>query len=193
MTRLDFLPRTTPLTGWRLAVLAVGVLMLLPAAINWTAQRQTVSRLQTRLDVQAAALPQRLTRPSLAPAQQQQLDLQVKAVAEAVRQLNLPVTRLLKTIEARQDMRIALLGLDLNGEPAQDGEAAAPSTPAGTLKISAEAETAQDMINYLAFLNQQRMFRSVYLLKHEMTGAAPGGGTGGERPYQFQLEAQWRQ
>ena len=193
MTRLDFLPRATPLTGWRLAVLAVGVLMLLPAAINWTAQRQTVSRLQTRLDAQAAALPQRLTRPALAPAQQQQLDLQVKAVAAAVRQLNLPVTRLLKTIEARQDMRIALLGLDLNGEPAQDGEAAAPSTPAGTLKISAEAETAQDMINYLAFLNQQRMFRSVYLLKHEMTGAVPGGGTGGERPYQFQLEAQWRQ
>jgi hypothetical protein len=192
MTRLDFVPRTVPLTGWRLAVLAVGLLMLLPAAINWTAQRQAVARLHARLDAQSATLqPQRLTRPALAPAQQQQMDLQVKAVAEAVRQLNLPVTRLLKTIEAREDMRIALLGLDLNGEPAQDGEAAAPSTPAGTLKISAEAETAQDMINYLAFLNQQRMFRSVYLLKHEMTGAASGAG--GERPYQFQLEAQWRQ
>ena len=192
MTRLDFIPRAAPLTGWRLAVLAVGLLMLLPAAINWTAQRQTVDRLQARLDAQSATLqPQRLTRPALAPAQQQQMDLQVKAVAEAVRQLNLPVTRLLKTIEAREDMRIALLGLDLNGEPAQEGEAATPSTPAGTLKISAEAETAQDMINYLAFLNQQRMFRSVYLLKHEMTGTVPGGG--GERPYQFQLEAQWRQ
>ncbi|USX13793.1 hypothetical protein NHH88_29805 [Oxalobacteraceae bacterium OTU3CAMAD1] len=192
MTRLDFIPRAAPLTGWRLAVLAVGLLMLLPAAINWTAQRQTVARLHARLDAQSATLqPQRLTRPALAPAQQQQMDLQVKAVAEAVRQLNLPVTRLLKTIEAREDMRIALLGLDLNGEPAQDGEAAALSTPAGTLKISAEAETAQDMINYLAFLNQQRMFRSVYLLKHEITSAAAGAG--GERPYQFQLEAQWRQ
>lgn len=191
MTRLDFVTRAVPLAGWRLAVLAVGVLMLLPAAVNWVSQRQTVDRLQARLDAQAATLqPQHLTRPALAPAQQQQMDLQVKAVAEAVRQLNLPVTRLLKTIEAREDMRIALLGLDLNGEPAQDGEAAAPSRPAGTLKISAEAETAQDMINYLAFLNQQRMFRSVYLLKHEMAGAAPGGG---ERPYQFQLEAQWRQ
>ena len=192
MTRLDFVPRAVPLTGWRLAVLAIGVLMLLPAAINWTAQRQAVGRLQARLDAQSATQqPQRLTRPALAPAQQQHMDLQVKAVAEAVRQLNLPVTRLLKTIEAREDMRIALLGLDLNGEPAQDGETAAPSTPAGTLKISAEAETAQDMINYLAFLNQQRMFRSVYLLKHEITGAARG--VGGERPYQFQLEARWRQ
>lgn len=191
MTRLDFVPRAVPLAGWRLAVIVVGVLTLLPAVVNWMAQRQTVDRLRARLDAQAATLqPRHLTRPSLAPAQQQQMDLQVKAVAEAVRQLNLPVTRLLKTIEAREDMRIALLGLDLNGEPAQDGEAAAPSRPAGTLKISAEAETAQDMINYLAFLNQQRMFRSVYLLKHEMAGAAPGGG---EHPYQFQLEAQWRQ
>lgn len=191
MTRLNFVPRARPLTGWRLALLGIGILMLLPAAINWMAQRQTVTRLQTRLDAQSAALqPQRLTRPALAPAQQQQLDLQVKAVAEAVRQLNLPVTRLLKTIEAKQDMRIALLGLDLNGEPTQDGETASSSRPAGTLKISAEAETAQDMINYLAFLNQQRMFRSVYLLKHEMTGTSANSG---ERPYQFQLEAQWRQ
>jgi hypothetical protein len=198
MTRLDFIPRATPLTGWRLALLAVGVLMLLPAGINWMAQRQTVNRLQTRLDTESAATqPQRLTRPALAPAQQQQMDLQIKAVAEAVRQLNLPVTRLLKTIEAREDMRIALLGLDLNGEPAQDGGAAAPSRPAGTLKINAEAETAQDMINYLAYLNEQRMFRSVYLLKHEMIGTGADAGvvaeTGGaERPYQFQLEAQWR-
>ena len=45
MTRLDFIPRAAPLTGWRLAVLAIGLLMLLPAAINWTAQRQTVDRL----------------------------------------------------------------------------------------------------------------------------------------------------
>ena len=55
------------------------------------------------------------------------------------------------------------------------------------MKIAAEAETAQDMINYLAFLNQQTMFRSVYLVKHEMNMNAP------EHPYRFQLEAQWRQ
>lgn len=186
MTHLNFLPRATQPSGWRLAVLAVGLLMLLPAGGNWISQLQSVKRLEARLDAQsAAAQPTRLTRPALAPAQQHELDLQVKAVAEAVRQLNLPVTRLIKAIVAPADVRVALLALDLNGQPPQDaGDTAVPS---GALKIAAEAETAQDMINYLAFLNQQPTFRSVYLVKHEMAAGA------GERPYHFQLEAQWRQ
>ena len=190
MTRLNFAPSATPLVGWRLAVAALGVLMLLPAAVNWMAQLQTVNRLQARLDAQSASLrPQHLTRPALAPAQQQELNLQVKAVAEAVRQLNLPVARLIKTVQAPADVRVALLGLDLNGQPVQDSGPTTSTIPTGVLKITAEAETAHDMINYLAFLNHQPMFRSVYLLKHEM--AATGGGA--EHPYQFQLEAQWRQ
>jgi hypothetical protein len=45
------------------------------------------------------------------------------------------------------------------------------------------------MLNYLAFLNQQPMFSSVYLLKHEMSSNADAP----EHPYRFQLEAQWRQ
>jgi|GEM_PF-1538921 len=186
MTHLNFLPRATQPTGWRLALLAIGVLVLLPAAANWVTQLQTVNRLEARLNAQtAAAQPTRLTRPALAPAQQHELDLQVKAVAEAVRQLNLPVTRLIKAVVAPADVRVALLALDLNGQPPQDG--ADTAVPSGALKIIAEAETAQDMINYLAFLNQQPMFRSVYLIKHEMAAGA------GERPYHFQLEAQWRQ
>ncbi len=60
-------------------------------------------------------------------------------------------------------------------------------SPAGALKIGAEAETAQDMINYLAFLNQQPLFKSVYLVKHEMSTTAA------DHAYRFQLEAQWRQ
>lgn len=186
MTHLNFLPRATQPTGWRLALLAIGVLMLLPAAANWITQLQTVNRLEARLNAQTAATqPTRLTRPALAPAQQHELDLQVKAVTEAVRQLNLPVTRLIKAVVAPADVRVALLALDLNGQPPQDG--ADTAIPSGALKITAEAETAQDMINYLAFLNQQPMFRSVYLIKHEMAAGA------GERPYHFQLEAQWRQ
>jgi hypothetical protein len=187
MTRLNFLPRAVPLSGWRLALLSLGVAALLPAVVNWASHLQAVNRLEARLDAQAAAAqPARLTRPALAPARQHEMDLQVKAVAEAVRQLNLPVARLIKSIAAPADVRVALLALDLNGQQPQDGtDAAAPS---GALKIVAEAETAQDMINYLAFLNQQPMFRSVYLVKHEM--AADGAG---ERPYHFQLEAQWRQ
>lgn len=179
---MNFLPNRATLSGWRLALLVLGVLALLPAAANWLDQLRTVNRLEAQL---AQAQPRTITRPALAPAQQHDMDQQRKAVAEAVRQLNLPVTRLIKTIQAPRDIRVALLGLDLNGQPAQDS--ADISTPAGALKIAAEAETAQDMINYLAFLNQQTLFRSVYLVKHEMNANAP------DHPYRFQMEAQWRQ
>jgi hypothetical protein len=139
-----------------------------------------VARLEAQL---AQAQPRRAARPQLPPERQREHDAQLKLVADAVRQLNLPVTRLIKTVQAPGDVRVALLGLDLNGEAGPDQG----SRAAGALKIAAEAETAQDMINYLAFLNQQSLFRSVYLVKHEMNMAAP------EHPYRFQLEAQWRQ
>jgi hypothetical protein len=135
-----------------------------------------------------AAMPGR----PLTPAQQREQDQQTKVIAEAVRQLNLPVARLLRTLQAPGDLHVALLGLDLNGQPVQDADAATPGgaadiAPSGSLKIAAEAETAQDMLNYLAFLSQQQMFRSVYLVKHELASGAAG------QAYRFQLEAKWRQ
>jgi hypothetical protein len=197
VSQLNFLPSATPLAGWRLALLAVGALALLPAGFNWLTQYQAIHKLEAQIE---QSQPRRITRPALAPAQQKELDLQIKAVADAVRQLNLPVARLIKTIQPPRDVRVALLALDLSGQPGADAaapadtSAASGATPSGALKIAAEAETAQDMINYLAFLNQQPMFRSVYLVKHEMNNAANAAADGSaERPYHFQLEALWRQ
>ncbi|MYM30026.1 hypothetical protein GTP58_16975 [Duganella sp. CY15W] len=189
MSTLNFIPRSAPLQGWRLALAAVGAITLASAAYHWLGPMQEVQRLQHRLDTQAARSERsaaRRNQPALSPQRQQALDKQLAVIAGAVRQLNLPVVRLLKTVQAPEDIHVALLGLDLNGQPPQDGESNAThtaATPAGVLKISAEAQTAQDMLNYLAFLNQQRLFRSVYLIKHEAAGDA----------YRFQLEALWRE
>jgi Tfp pilus assembly protein PilN len=183
VSRISFVPAPVPLSGWRLALLAAGLLALAPAAISWNARQQAVARLEAQL---AQARPRTITRPARAPAEQRALEQQVKAVAAAVRQLNLPVTRLIKTVQAPRDMHVALLALDLNSQPAADG-GGAPAVPAGALKIAAEAETMQDMINYLAFLDQQPLFQSVYLVKHEMNVNAP------DHPYRFQMEAQWHQ
>jgi hypothetical protein len=192
-TRLSFTPAAAPQGGWRLALLAMGILALLPAGAHWLRVHGEIQALQASI---AAAQPRRAAPATLPPAVQREQEQQVKIVAEAVRQLNLPVPRLLKTLRAPADMHVALLGLDLNGQPAQDSgetgkaapdKTAIPPGPAGSLKIAAEAETARDMLNYLAFLNQQPLFRSVYLVKHELAaGDQP-------RPYRFQLEAQWRQ
>lgn len=190
-TRLPLIPALPPLAGWRLALLGMGVAILLAAAMHWLKAYDAAQALQGRI---AMVQPHRTAPPPLPATLQREQELQLKVVAEAVRQLNLPVPRLLKTLQAPADMHVALLGLDLNGQPAQENDAATagptpnrqPPGPAGSLKIAAEAETAQDMLNYLAFLNQQPLFRSVYLVKHELTN-------GGIHPYRFQLEAQWRQ
>ena len=178
LSRLEFLPPGAKQTfkGWRLALCLAGGLMLLPAAVYWLVQAQETRRLEAQL---AQLQPARTVRAPLSASAQRERDIELKQVAVAVRQLNLPVTRLVRTVQAPRDVRVALLGLDLNSQQGQDG--------ASALKIAAEAETPQDMLNYLAFLNQQPMFSSVYLLKHEMNMNTP------EHPYRFQLEAQWRQ
>lgn len=212
--RLSFTPAAAPQGGWRLMLLGLGMTALLPAAAHWLRVYADVQALQART---AALQPRRAASTPLPPALQREQEQQIKAVADAVRQLNLPVARLLKTLQAPADMHVALLGLDLNGQPAQvsgdsakaaaaQGGMAAPpaqqaggaapgkpavpaasNSPAGSLKITAEAETARDMLNYLAFLGQQPLFRSVYLVKHEQAGSDQ------VRPVRFQLEAQWRQ
>ena len=204
VTRISFVRAAPPLNGWRLALLAAGIITLLPSASRWLQQANVIQLLEAQL---AQAQPRRAPQATLTPTQQRDQDQQTKAVAEAVRQLNLPVARLLKTLQAPPDLHVALLGLDLNGLPMQETDAAqagaatvgsatagvakaataAAALPSGSLKIAAEAETAQDMLSYLAFLNQQQMFRSVYLVKHEMASGAVG------QAYRFQLEAQWRQ
>lgn len=180
VTRLNFVADGARLSGWRLALLAAGVLALASACLNWYLQARRVAQLEESI---AAAQPRAAVRAPLSAEQQRSLGEQEKAVAGAVRQLNLPVARLIRTVRAPQGLRVALLGLDLANQPE-------PGTPAtglsGALKISAEAETAQDMMNYVAYLNEQPLFASVYLVKHEMA-AAPGN------PYRFQLEAVWKE
>lgn len=180
LSRIDFLPASAAQTfsGWRLILCLAGALTLLPAAVYWLVQAQETRRLEAQL---AQLQPARTVHAPLSASAQRERDIELKQVAVAVRQLNLPVTRLVRTVQAPRDVRVALLGLDLNAQQGQDG--------ASALKIAAEAATPQDMLNYLAFLNQQPMFSSVYLLKHEMSSNADAP----EHPYRFQLEAQWRQ
>ncbi|MES2128101.1 MAG: hypothetical protein V4463_12575 [Pseudomonadota bacterium] len=167
-TRINFVTRAAPLTGWRFALLVVGVLALGATSLFAIVQLRIAARLETDL---AQAQPRRAERPTLSVTQQRDQEQQIKSINDAVRQLNLPVTRLIKTVQAPRDIRVALLGMDL---------------AAGTLKISAEGETARDMINYVAYLGEQSLFTSVYLVKHEANLASP------DHPYRFQLEAQWR-
>ncbi len=162
-TRLNFidaLPRPKP---WSLLVLAGLMFAVIASGAYWINTLDAVSQLERSI---ARAQPRIVAAAPLSAAARQQQDQQVKIVGDAVKQLNVPVNRLIKMVQAPGDIHVALLALDLN---------------LGTIKISGEAEAAQDMMNYVAFLSEQPLFSSVYLVKHEQAGNA----------YRFQVEAQW--
>ncbi|NHZ33174.1 hypothetical protein [Massilia rubra] len=180
LTQLNFVQGAPAPRGWRLALLAGGLLALGVAGVDWVVQARQAGALEAQL---AQLAPREAPQVRLSEADQRAQDRQLAIIGDAVRQLNLPVTRLVNTVQAPADIHVALLGMDLNSKP-EDG--AKVGSAAGGLKIAAEAETAGDMMNYVSYLNEQALFTSVYLVKHELNGAAAN------RPYRFQLEAQWQ-
>ena len=175
-TELNFIPRPAPLGGWRLLVLLAGGLALLAWGQRWQAQNGINRQLQQELaHIKPAPKAVPVTRSA---SEQRELEAHAKIVSEAVRQLNLPVAEMFKALQPPKDIRIGLLALDLNAKSSSSGS---------LLKIQAEARTPQEMMAYVAFLDEQPLFKSVYLVKHELALGA------GEPAYRFLLEAQWRQ
>jgi Tfp pilus assembly protein PilN len=164
-TSLNFITGAARPAPWALFVLSCLAAAAVASGTNWALQQRAVVQLEQSI---VRAQPRIAPVAPMSAAARQQHEQQVKIVGEAVRQLNVPVTRLIKMVQAPADIHVSLLALDLN---------------LGTLKISGEAEAGQDMMNYVAYLSEQPLFSSVYLVKHEQTGNA----------YRFQLEAQWRE
>ncbi|WP_256078142.1 hypothetical protein [Massilia sp. YIM B04103] len=182
LSRLNFLPKPALPGASAIALCIAASLVLLLSALNWMVQRQAMERLERQL---ADAAPKRPAQRLPHPARQRELEQQTEAMAAAAHEQNLAAVRLLRHIQAPRDMPVALLGLDLNSQ--RDAENRKAGISSGSVKISAEAESALDMLNYLAYLSEQAMFQSVYLIKHEMVEGSTA------RPYHFQLELKWSQ
>ncbi len=164
-TTLNFVGGMARSAPWSLLVLACVVAVAVASGTSWALHLRAVAQLEQSL---TRAQPPIIAAVPMSATARQLHDQQVKIVGDAVRQLNVPVTRLIKMVQAPNDIHVSLLALDLNQ---------------GTLKISGEAEGAADMMNYVAYLSERPLFSSVYLVKHEQAGNA----------YRFQLEAQWRE
>ena len=178
LTRLNFVRRHAPLAGWRLALL----LAMLAASVATSVDLIVNLRKADMLEQQwQAAQPRRTAPARLSASQSREQEQQVRIIADAVRQLNLPVGRLMRALQTPRDIHVALLGVDLNGK--NDASDAA----GGTIKLSAEAASAHDMVNYVAFLGEQSLLTSVYLVKHELAEGSP------EHAVRFQVEAQWKE
>ena len=97
---------------------------------------------------------------------------QVASVNNAIRQLNLPWSQLLRDIAASTPKEIALLSLE-------------PDANRSSLKGTAEAPDATGMLNYVTQLKTLGHFESVLLTRHELNEQDP------MRPLRFQFEAHW--
>lgn len=99
-------------------------------------------------------------------------DEQARAVNAIVARLNLPWRALHDAIDAATPAGVALLALE-------------PAAKRGTVRISAEARSPDDMIGYVERLKQQRWFSDVTLASHQIDEQDPN------RPMRFQLDVKW--
>ena len=160
------LHRTGPL-AWSLAVLAV-LLCAAAGATGW----QMLAR-QRALDAQLALVRAQVKAPVVVAAVQPRIgEAQAHAVNAAVLQLNLPWRALQDAVASATPSTIALIALE-------------PDARKQVLKITAEAASSDDMVDYVSQLKQQEAFSAVALTRHDVQETDP------HRPLRFQLEATW--
>jgi Tfp pilus assembly protein PilN len=173
--RIDFAPRSfartlyrTPLAAWLLAGFAL--LLCVAAAV---AGADLMSR-QLGHEQQLAALQARSNVPLAAPVVSAApiSEPQAAAVNGAVMQLNLPWRALQEAVASATPAGVALLALE-------------PDARKRMLRISAEARTSDEMIDYVARLKREELFSDVALTHHEINDQDPN------RPIRFELDASW--
>ena len=98
---------------------------------------------------------------------------QAAAVNAAIRQLDLPWRDLFDAIEAGTPAEIGLLSLE-------------PDSRRAVIRIEAEADSSDAMLNYVETLKRQPFLTSVFLMKHAVDEKA------GNHPLRFEIEAAWR-
>lgn len=173
--RLDFAPpslartlhRTRP-AAWLLAAFAL--LLCLAAAVGGA---DLMAR-QRDHERQLAAVQARAAVPVAAPvvAAPPISETQATAVNAAVMQLNLPWRALQDAVASATPAGVALLALE-------------PDARKRTVRISAEARTSDEMIDYVARLKREELFSDVALTHHEINDQDPN------RPIRFELDAAW--
>lgn len=173
--RIDFAPpglaRTlhrTPIAAWMLAGFAL--LLCIVAAV---AGADLMAR-QRDHEGRLAALQARATLPAPAPvvAAAPITEQQAAAVNAAVMQLNLPWRALQDAVASATPAGVALLALE-------------PDPRKRMLRISAEARTSDEMIDYVSRLKREELFSDVSLTHHEINDQDPN------RPIRFELDAFW--
>jgi Tfp pilus assembly protein PilN len=176
--RIDFAPpglrRTlhrVPPNAWALVPAAlVLVFIVVSGGLKYRDQLDAIARLRAQAQVRTATAQgqQRQAAPARAVP-----EAQANAVNTAVQQLNLPWRGLHDAIQAATPASVALLALE-------------PDAKKNSVRITAEAKSSDDMLGYVARLQDVDWFGTVALVRHEINDQDPN------RPIRFQVDAQWK-
>lgn len=176
-THIDFAPRSLRRTLFRMPPRFAGLLfctaclcfVMLSALLKYQEEREGLEALRAAIAARSTTMRPRLVaaQPAFTIPQ-----AQAQAVNDAVMQLNLPWRDLVEAVRAATPGNVALLALE-------------PDARRRTLRITAEARDSDDMLAYIAKMEEQGWFQSVALVRHEIAEQEPN------RPLRFQISAQW--
>jgi hypothetical protein len=170
---LDALPGITAVTASQWLALGVAVLGAGTMTVQAIQENRNVQSLTTRLH--AATNVARPAQHSVTWSREELA--RVLAVNAAIRELNMPISAIVRALQPPRDIHVAVLSMETSGT--------APTAQTSSAKIVVEARTSADMTRYVAFLSERKPFTGAYLTRHEIDE------TSSERPYRFTVEALW--
>ena len=176
-THIDFAPRTLrrallrvpPRSAGFLFATAMLCFVLVSQVRHYQEEREGLEALQAAIAARSSAMR---PVPVAAPPKFTVSETQAQSVNDAVMQLNLPWRDLVEAVQGATPASVALLALE-------------PDAKRRTLRITAEARNSDDMLAYVAKMQEQGWFGSVALVRHEVAEQEPN------RPLRFQISAQW--
>ena len=162
---LDFVLRRPTWPAWLL--LAVGLVLAADALFGYISARDQIQDLQRRRagPQLAAAAP----KEPLSEQTRRELD----AARQVLQELALPWDPLFRSIEASIGADTALLAIE-------------PDAGKRIVRISGEARSYLEILNFMLRLEDLQVLTGVHLLNHQIREEVA------ERPVQFTLSASWR-
>lgn len=171
--QLDFGTGARRVSRAGLAVLLVAVVALAAGGVEFASALATHSRLADTL----AAVESRRDAVAAGPSRTAAPDPKELATVRAVRQVSqslmTPWGDLLESLESVPVQSVAVLSIE-------------PSVSKRSIRITAEARSAQDMLAYLGALQREPRLSAVVLASHQVQTQAPGA------PLRFQVRATWK-
>lgn len=168
--RLEFAPGARRPLGGGSVMLAISVLLLFAAllqlVLTWSDRGQQQRALEA---IEANGRPAPRPRTVAVDPTEAARSQQVRQVAY---QLVTPWGDLLDTLETARTESVALLSVE-------------PSVSKRTIRLTAEARDAKDMLVYLGTLQRDPRLSAAVLVSHQVQAQSPGA------PVRFQIQAGW--